>query len=107
MSIQIQTEFNIHSEPFYPKSLSYNELPVDQNLQGMLVVDALSDCSCCKGVVNNCNGDFCQNLGICFCYLNHQQQKQFKEEQQDKQSSTDDDSDIESQSEDESSERED
>ena len=25
------------------------------------------NCTCCRGYVNNCSGDACANLGVCYC----------------------------------------
>ena len=35
----------------------------------ILNVEARKDCVCCKGDVNNCSGEACANLGICYCMV--------------------------------------
>ena len=27
------------------------------------------NCTCCRGYVNNCSGEACANLGICYCMV--------------------------------------
>ena len=32
-------------------------------------VEQCKDCKCCKGEINNCSGEACKHLGICYCTL--------------------------------------
>ena len=42
----------------------------EMNAHGTLIqVKERLTCSCCQGDVNNCSGEECQHLGICFCMV--------------------------------------
>ena len=32
-----------------------------------IFVKKFENCECCHGLVNSCDGEFCANLGLCFC----------------------------------------
>ena len=32
-------------------------------------VEYRKNCKCCKGFVNNCQGEACKELGICYCMV--------------------------------------
>ena len=32
-------------------------------------VDNRENCKCCQGMVNNCQGKMCKELGICYCMV--------------------------------------
>ena len=42
------------------------EAQIDAEL-GTIMIKKFEDCDCCHGMINNCNGDFCQDMGMCFC----------------------------------------
>ena len=42
------------------------EVQVDPEL-GTVFVQQFENCTCCHGMINNCRGDFCENIGMCFC----------------------------------------
>eukprot|EP00347_Sterkiella_histriomuscorum_P003889 403362556 len=44
-------------------------------IEGVMIVESQKGCECCKGMVNNCLGAACANLGVCYCYVHnfHQQ----------------------------------
>ena len=35
----------------------------------LMYVEDRKDCKCCGGMVNNCAGEACANLGICYCVV--------------------------------------
>ena len=42
------------------------EAQVDPEL-GTIFIQQFESCSCCHGLINNCRGELCENLGMCFC----------------------------------------
>ena len=42
------------------------EAQVDPEL-GTIFIKQVEDCDCCHGLINNCNGDICEQLGMCYC----------------------------------------
>ena len=36
---------------------------------GTVFVKDMESCTCCKGFINNCKGEQCQSLGMCFCMI--------------------------------------
>ncbi len=42
------------------------EAQVDPEL-GTIFIQQFEECTCCHGLINNCKGQFCENLGMCFC----------------------------------------
>ena len=42
------------------------EAQVDQEL-GTIFIAQFEQCSCCHGLINNCRGEICEDLGMCFC----------------------------------------
>ena len=42
------------------------EAQVDPEL-GTIFIQQFESCDCCHGLINNCRGDLCENLGMCFC----------------------------------------
>ena len=42
------------------------DVQVDPEL-GTIFIEQIEDCECCHGMINNCNGDFCENIGMCYC----------------------------------------
>ena len=47
------------------KQLGY-EAEVDHE-NNTVFIKKFEDCSCCHGLINSCDGDFCENLGLCHC----------------------------------------
>lgn len=41
----------------------------DSEYGQLYYVETRASCDCCKGYVNNCSGEACANLGICFCMV--------------------------------------
>ena len=39
---------------------------VDSEL-GTIYIQQIESCDCCHGLINNCNGDMCEQLGMCYC----------------------------------------
>ena len=37
--------------------------------QTMYISEDKKDCPCCHGAVNMCNGEMCEQLGICYCMV--------------------------------------
>lgn len=42
------------------------EVQVDPEL-GTIFIEQFENCDCCHGMINNCRGDFCGNIGMCYC----------------------------------------
>ena len=34
---------------------------------GTIFIKQFESCTCCHGLINNCRGELCENLGMCFC----------------------------------------
>ena len=46
----------------------------------VFTVEHRKNCQCCHGHVNNCQGEACQNLGICFCMVVDEEDVKLKPE---------------------------
>lgn len=46
---------------------SFAESGVEQ--PPLFVCDEKKDCECCKGLINMCQGEICEQLGVCYCTL--------------------------------------
>ena len=57
------------SQSFKPAAKAHQEAANDPFMDENLgtYVEAQKDCKCCWGYVNNCTGEACNFLGICFC----------------------------------------
>ena len=42
------------------------DVQIDAEL-GTIFIQQIENCECCQGMINNCRGDFCENIGVCFC----------------------------------------
>ena len=47
---------------------------------GMIQITEFNDCKCCAGFVNNCDGNFCSNLGMCICLYTNMQDREYTKE---------------------------
>ena len=66
------------AKPFIPKTkqqkIDNNQTYIQQDMgyeeelpPELPFVEQLKGCTCCKGYINNCDGQACAQLGICFC----------------------------------------
>ena len=39
---------------------------------GIIYVEQSANCPCCKGIVNMCQGEMCEQLGTCYCVVHMQ-----------------------------------
>eukprot|EP00354_Favella_ehrenbergii_P000819 CAMPEP_0170463356 /NCGR_PEP_ID=MMETSP0123-20130129/8499_1 /TAXON_ID=182087 /ORGANISM="Favella ehrenbergii, Strain Fehren 1" /LENGTH=116 /DNA_ID=CAMNT_0010728769 /DNA_START=218 /DNA_END=568 /DNA_ORIENTATION=+ len=45
------------------------DVQVDAEL-GTILIAKFENCDCCHGMINNCRGEICEDLGMCFCVSN-------------------------------------
>lgn len=71
-----RTDFNIHATEFKPAKKTKIEdhyYSKFEKVEDIYIFESSKNCPCCKGQVNNCSGEACFNLGICYCvvHLSH------------------------------------
>ena len=42
------------------------DVQVDPEL-GTIFIQQFENCECCHGMINNCQGEFCAQMGMCYC----------------------------------------
>ncbi|CDW74676.1 UNKNOWN [Stylonychia lemnae] len=73
------SQLNLNAVEFKPKKKNVEVSQEEaiyakfEKMEDIYYFESSKSCPCCKGQVNNCNGDACQNLGICYCvvHLSH------------------------------------
>ncbi len=72
---KIEEEIRKQMEANQINTPAFEVLEGDGAGEAMLYIEKLAGCSCCKGYINNCSGDSCDQLGVCFCFaaLSHQE----------------------------------